>query len=101
MARFSNGSPAKPPVDSRPVTIRSGHFWVGAAPDPETVVARGPMFVYWQAPAEITKPYPIVLIHGGGGQGLDYLGTPDGRPGWATLLTEQRGPARATVRVPR
>ena len=47
------------------------------------------MFVYWQAPAEVTKPYPIVLIHGGGGQGLDYLGTPDGRPGWATLLSEQ------------
>jgi pimeloyl-ACP methyl ester carboxylesterase len=37
----------------------------------------------------VTKPYPIVLIHGGAGQGLDYLGTPDGRPGWATLLREQ------------
>jgi pimeloyl-ACP methyl ester carboxylesterase len=47
------------------------------------------MFVYWEAPVEVTKPYPIVLIHGGGGQGLDYLGTPDGRPGWSTLLVEQ------------
>lgn len=44
------------------------------------------MFVQWEAPVEVTRPYPIVLIHGGGGQGLDYLGTPDGRPGWADLL---------------
>jgi pimeloyl-ACP methyl ester carboxylesterase len=69
--------------------MRHGSFWVGAEPDPATGVARGPMFVHWQAPVEVTKPYPIVLIHGGAGQGLDYLGTPDGRPGWATLLREQ------------
>ena len=89
MARFSHGPPAKPPVESAPVTIRHGYFWVGAQPQPSTGAARGPMFVYWQAPVEVTKPYPIILIHGGGGQGLDYLGTPDGRPGWATLLCEQ------------
>jgi pimeloyl-ACP methyl ester carboxylesterase len=47
------------------------------------------MYVYWEAPVEVTKPYPIVLIHGGGGQGLDYLSTPDGRAGWATLLVQQ------------
>ena len=89
MARFSSGPPAQPPADSAPVTSRRGHFWVGAEPDPATGVARGPMFVYWEAPVEVTKPYPIVLVHGGGGQGLDYLGTPDGRPGWSTLLVEQ------------
>ena len=81
--------PAKPPADTAPITSRRGHFWVGAEPDPSTGVARGPMFVYWEAPVEVTKPYPIVLVHGGGGQGLDYLGTPDGRPGWSTLLVEQ------------
>ncbi|MEY2401941.1 MAG: hypothetical protein QOJ08_2052 [Ilumatobacteraceae bacterium] len=89
MARFSDGPPAKPPADSAPVTSRRGHFWVGAEPEGTTGVARGPMYVYWEAPVEITKPYPIVLIHGGGGQGLDYLSTPDGRPGWSTLLVEQ------------
>lgn len=47
------------------------------------------MFVQWEAPPEVTKPYPIVLVHGGGGQGTDWLGTPDGRPGWATFLVEQ------------
>ena len=33
---------------------------------------------------------PVVLIHGGGGQGTDWGTTPDGRPGWADLL-EDRG----------
>lgn len=47
------------------------------------------MYVYWEAPAEVTQPYPIVLVHGGGGQGLDFLSTPDGRPGWCDLLVEQ------------
>ena len=89
MARFTSGPPAQPPADSAPVTSRRGHFWVGAEPDPATGVARGPMFVYWESPVEVTRPYPIVLVHGGGGQGLDYLGTPDGRPGWSTLLVEQ------------
>ena len=89
MARFAHGPPAKPPIESAPVTVRHGHFWVGADPDPDTGVARGPMYVYWEAPAEVTKPYPIVLVHGGGGQGLDYLATPDGRPGWSTLLSQQ------------
>ena len=30
-----------------------------------------------------------MLVHGGGGQGTDYLSTPDGRLGWSRLLVEQ------------
>ena len=52
-------------------------------------VARGPMYVQWESPVEGRRPYPLVLIHGGGGQGLDWLGTPDGRPGWATYLVQE------------
>lgn len=44
------------------------------------------MHVQYQIPAEVRHPYPVVMVHGGGGQALDYLGTPDGRPGWATLF---------------
>jgi pimeloyl-ACP methyl ester carboxylesterase len=51
--------------------------------------ARGPMFVYWETPEEAARALPIVLVHGGGGQGTDYMMTPDGRPGWAQLLVEQ------------
>ena len=81
--------PASPPADVAPITSRRGHFWVGTAPDPRAGVAIAPMYVYWEAPVEVTQPYPVVLVHGGGGQGLDYLTTPDGRQGWAGLLVEQ------------
>jgi pimeloyl-ACP methyl ester carboxylesterase len=41
-----------------------------------------PMFVQYVLPAERRHEYPIVFIHGGGGQGTDWLETPDGRDGW-------------------
>ena len=34
-------------------------------------------------------PYPIVIVHGGGGQGLDWLARPDGGPGWVTYLLQE------------
>jgi len=42
-----------------------------------------PMFVQYLLPARQRHKYPVVFIHGGGGQGTDWLGTPDGRDGWA------------------
>jgi pimeloyl-ACP methyl ester carboxylesterase len=73
-----------------PVTSRRGFFWVGAerVAGAAGTVPYGRMYVYWEAPVEVTHPFPIVLIHGGGGQGTDYLGTPDGRPSWATQLVQ-------------
>lgn len=41
------------------------------------------MFVGYALPAEPQHDYPLVLVHGGGGQSTDWLGTPDGRDGWA------------------
>jgi pimeloyl-ACP methyl ester carboxylesterase len=41
------------------------------------------MFVQYMLPANKRHPDPIVMIHGGGGQGTDWLQTPDGRDGWA------------------
>jgi len=32
---------------------------------------------------------PVVLVHGGYGQGADWISTPDGRRGWASLLVER------------
>ena len=40
------------------------------------------MFVQYLLPARRRHDYPIVMIHGGGGQGTDWLQTPDGRDGW-------------------
>jgi pimeloyl-ACP methyl ester carboxylesterase len=41
-----------------------------------------PLFVQYVLPARRRHEHPIVLIHGGGGQGTDWLETPDGRDGW-------------------
>jgi pimeloyl-ACP methyl ester carboxylesterase len=68
-----------------PTTLRRGHFWVtGRHLDtPGGHLQQGQMYVEWMAPAEVSKPVPVVLVHGGGGQGTDWLVTADGRPGWA------------------
>ena len=73
------------------VTARRGFFWVGdeTVSLPQGAVPRGQMFVQWEAPETVTKPHPIVLVHGGGGQGTDWLGTPDGHSGWSTFLVQE------------
>jgi pimeloyl-ACP methyl ester carboxylesterase len=92
-----SGPAAGPPdrhIPDGPVTrSRRGSFWVGTSDrvdGPLGTVLRGPMYVEWEAPA--SDPGfgpPWVLVHGGGGQGLDYLTTPDGRLGWSRMLVEQ------------
>jgi pimeloyl-ACP methyl ester carboxylesterase len=47
------------------------------------------MYVEHWIPTEVRHPYPVVLIHGGYGQGSDWISTPDGRRGWASLFLEQ------------
>ncbi|MGP0036307.1 MAG: lysophospholipase [Solirubrobacteraceae bacterium] len=85
-------------VPSGPVTTsRRGSFWVGVSDrvdGPLGTVLRGPMYVEWEAPADSPKSAGRggrvwILVHGGGGQGTDYLITPDGRLGWSRLLVEQ------------
>jgi pimeloyl-ACP methyl ester carboxylesterase len=67
-------------------------FWYGVE---HVLLARGTvcngmqMYVEHWVPAHVRHPYPVVLIHGGYGQGTDWISTPDGRRGWATLLLEQ------------
>lgn len=71
-------------------TVRRGHFWItGERVETATgTVQRAPLFVEWEAPERITQPYPLVLVHGGGGQLTDWRGTPDGRPGWADSFVD-------------
>ena len=49
----------------------------------------GQMFVQYQIPASRTQPYPVVMWHGGGQTGTNFLGTPDGRKGWADHFLQQ------------
>jgi len=68
------------------------YFWYGVE---HATLARGTMcngmqmYVEHWIPREVRHPFPVVLIHGGYGQGSDWISTPDGRRGWATLLLEQ------------
>jgi pimeloyl-ACP methyl ester carboxylesterase len=68
------------------------YHWVGVE---HALLARGTMcngmqmYVEHWIPREVRHPYPIVLIHGGYGQGSDWISTPDGHRGWATLFLEQ------------
>jgi pimeloyl-ACP methyl ester carboxylesterase len=68
------------------------YHWYGVE---HALLARGTvcngmqMYVERWIPAQVRHPYPVVLIHGGYGQGSEWISTPDGRRGWASLLIEQ------------
>jgi len=52
-------------------------------------IMHGAMYTEVWVPKTIRHPYPIVFYHGAGQTGVDWLQTPDGRPGWAYYLIEQ------------
>jgi pimeloyl-ACP methyl ester carboxylesterase len=67
------------------VIAGQGHFFTGLR---EHTGAAGTSVygthVQYQSPPSVRDN--LVLVHGGGGQALDMLTTPDGREGWATLF---------------
>jgi pimeloyl-ACP methyl ester carboxylesterase len=68
----------------RPLEIADqGCFFTGGRYRKEDDTMAGQMYVQYQIPAKQKFPYPIVMIHGGGQTGVNFLGTPDGRRGWA------------------
>jgi pimeloyl-ACP methyl ester carboxylesterase len=71
-----------------------GFRWVGGdrTAVPMGTAPGGAMYVEWEKPHGPGPSTPVVLVHGGGGQGTDWLGTPDGRPGWARLLVDRGRP---------
>jgi pimeloyl-ACP methyl ester carboxylesterase len=86
--------PAKAPAPpTGPLMIASqGYFFVGGqyttAKDGQQIMA-GQMYVQYQIPQRRTHRYPIIMWHGGGQTGTNFLGTPDGRPGWADYFLHQ------------
>lgn len=68
-----------------------GFFWVGAetVETPDGPALSGQSYTEYWIPEDLRHPWPIVMIHGGGGQGLDFLGTADGREGWAHWFVRQ------------
>jgi pimeloyl-ACP methyl ester carboxylesterase len=62
-----------------------GFFWVGVERKkmPYGVIAAGQMYVQYLVPAEVRHETPVVLVHGGTGQMLHYMGNGHGMAGWA------------------
>jgi len=69
---------------------RESYFFVGGLYEAigGKELATGQMFVQFHAPTEVKQPFPVVLIHGTAQTGVNFLGTPDGRPGWVDRFVE-------------
>ena len=50
-------------------------------------IAMGQMYVQYMIPAEKRYPYPVIMVHGGGGQGTHMMGI-GGRPGWVHYFVQ-------------
>jgi pimeloyl-ACP methyl ester carboxylesterase len=68
-----------------------GFFYVGGeyTEAAEGRIMSGQMYVQYQIPQVRTQPYPVVMWHGGGQTGTNFMGTPDGRKGWGEYFVER------------
>ncbi|MES2626331.1 MAG: alpha/beta fold hydrolase [Pseudomonadota bacterium] len=87
VASILSNSAANAEGEAGIISLRGqGHFYVGldisAPAEDKSVTIKNQMYVGFQLPAEKLHPYPLILIHGGGGQASDWFSTPDGRDGW-------------------
>ncbi len=83
--------PADIPAQDQSAIARRGFFYVGGqyAGEGAGQVMRGQMYVEAVVPREIRQPYPLVLIHGAAQTATNWMGTPDGRQGWADWFAGQ------------
>ncbi len=79
-----------PAVDQSAVGQR-GYFYVGGryVGEPGNRIMQGQVYVEVLAPRDVRRPYPLVLIHGAAQTATNWMGTPDGRKGWAEYFVEQ------------
>ena len=68
-----------------------GYFFVGGryTKTSDGQIMTGQMYVQYQIPQNRTQPYPVVMWHGGGQTGTNFMGTPDGRKGWSDYFVER------------
>jgi pimeloyl-ACP methyl ester carboxylesterase len=88
VAQLAKAAALQAPID----VAEWSYFWLGvtrAKLARGTVVNGEQMYVEYWIPAQVRHPYPMVIVHGGGGQGLDWLGRPDGGPGWVSYLLQE------------
>src|SRR5258708_3536257 len=89
-ARAASPKLPVPAVDQSAVGQR-GYFYVGGkyVGEPGKEIMQGQVYVEVLAPKDVRRPYPLVLIHGAAQTATNWMGTPDGRKGWAEYFVEQ------------
>ena len=94
-ARAQGRSAGAPPTSihtfSTESIVSTGFFYVGGkyVGAPGNEVMDGAEYVEVMVPKKIRHPYPIVLFHGAGQTGTNWLQTPDGRAGWAYYFVKR------------
>ena len=73
------------PSPVKPTAAVQTYFFVGGkyVKDGERQFMSGQMYVQQFSPVKVTHRWPVVMIHGTAQTGNNFLGTPDGRQGWA------------------
>jgi len=46
----------------------------------------GQLYAEYKIPTRLQHLFPIIMIHGAGSSGANFIGTPDGREGWAQFF---------------
>ncbi|MDB5732993.1 MAG: uncharacterized protein JWQ03_2888, partial [Variovorax sp.] len=91
MASAFAQTPAEPPA-TQGVMFVGGSYRDG---NPAAGLS-GQMYVFYQIPAGYQPgrngKWPIVMVHGSQQTGANFLGTPDGRPGWAWYFLQRGWP---------
>src|SRR5262245_3297939 len=78
-------------VAAQQTPARREFFFVGGqySGPPNNQVMTGQMYVEVLRPARVTRRYPLVFFHGAGQTSTNWMGTPDGRAGWADYFLNQ------------
>jgi pimeloyl-ACP methyl ester carboxylesterase len=80
------------PTSGKLNLAEQGYFFVGGkyvANKAGQQIRVNQMYVQYQIPAERKHPHPVVMWHGGGQTGTNFMGTPDGREGWGDYFLKQ------------
>ena len=81
--------PASIPLYPQDHLAAKGFFYVGGQYERQNDgrhLMYGQMYVEVYEPKEVKRPVPLVLFHGAGQTAVNWMGTPDGRPGWLDLF---------------
>jgi pimeloyl-ACP methyl ester carboxylesterase len=82
---------ASGPLIQEVTPVERSFFYVGGkyAGEKGKEVMQGAMYVEKLQPARASRKYPLVLFHGAAQTATNWMGTPDGRKGWAQYFVEQ------------